>query len=126
MEQDDSRERTIAICEAFPEVEIGSRTGQHLNFSVRGKKFAYHLVDHHGDGRVALTCKAGPGVMDSLVAAEPERYFRPPYMARHGWVGYYLDTGEIDWQRIQELLAEAYVLTAPRRLSDALIAGRPL
>ena len=52
--------RVRAVCETFPEVVV--RPGQHHAFLVRGKTFAYFLVDHHGDGRVAIQIEDdGPG-----------------------------------------------------------------
>ena len=32
---------------------------QHLSLAYKGKKFGYYLDDHHGDGIVGLSCKAG-------------------------------------------------------------------
>jgi hypothetical protein len=109
------RERLRAICTGLPEVEITE--GQHWAFLVRGKKFAYHLVDHHGDDRVSLQCKGGPGDNIALVASEPDRFFLPPYMARHGWIGLYLDQGDVDMDEIAELVTDAYLLVAPKRLA---------
>lgn len=109
------RERLEAVCGALPEVTVAR--GQHTSFAVRRKKFAWHLVDHHGDSRVALECKAAPGENHELVASDPERFFLPPYMARHGWIGLYLDVGRNDWQEVTELVTDAYLLTAPSRLA---------
>lgn len=109
------------ICRGLPEVEI--RDGQHWALSVRGKNFAYHLQDHHGDGRLALNCKAARGDNEALVSSDPERFFMPPYMAHHGWVGLYLDLGPVDWSEVRELLTDAYLLAAPKRLAREL-AGR--
>lgn len=109
------------ICGALPEAEV--REGQHWALRVRGRNFAYHLVDHHGDGRVSVECKAGPGDAAALVAAEPDRFFLPPYMARHGWVGLWLDRGDVDMDEVGELLQEAYVLVAPKRLARQVAEG---
>ena len=109
-------ERLKAICEEFPETRAMARQS-HTAFVVRGKNFAYHLVDHHGDGRIALECKAAPGENQALVASDPKRFFLPKYMAHHGWVGLYFDVGRIDWQEVRELVTEAYVLIAPKRLA---------
>jgi hypothetical protein len=108
--------RLAAICAELPEVEV--RTGQHHTYLVRGKKFAYHLDDHHGDGRLAFQCKAGPGVAAELVAADPVRFFLPPYLKQHGWVALWLDLPgvKIDWDEIDSLLIDAYRLIAPKRL----------
>ena len=40
-----------------------------LGFTVRGKRFAWLLVDHHGDGRLALVVKARPAERSDLGGA---------------------------------------------------------
>ena len=52
----------------------------------------------------------------------PERFFVPPYVGHHGWVGMWLD-GEIDWEELTDLVDESYRMTAPKRLSAQLDAG---
>ncbi|WP_240942804.1 MmcQ/YjbR family DNA-binding protein [Planosporangium thailandense] len=47
-----------------------------------------------------------------MTAAEPERFFRPPYVGGRGWLGVRLD-GEVDWAEIAELCADAYRVVAP-------------
>ena len=106
------------ICERFPEVEV--RTGQHHTFLVRTKKFAYYLIDHHGDDRVSLQCKADKGLNEILVAGDDELFFLPPYMAHHGWIGIYLDVGRADWDQIEMFLTDAYRLAAPKTLTRNL------
>ena len=116
------RPRFTKLCLALPEVSE-EVVGQHSSFLIRGKKFAYYLVDHHGDGRIAMQCKAAPGDNVALVNSDPIRFHMPPYMAHHGWVGLYLDLGTIDWPEVQELVTDAYLLSAPKRLAAEL---RPL
>jgi hypothetical protein len=106
--------RVRRTCESFPEVAV--RAGQHHAFLVRGKKFAYFLVDHHGDGRVTVECKAEKGLNATLVDADPGRFFLPPYMAHHGWIGVYVDGADVDWAELEDLLADAYRLVAPKSL----------
>ena len=115
----DSRKRLSAICLSLPEGEASSRTGQHMAYSVRGKKFCYHTVDHHGDGRVALSCKAASGVQDLLVRSDPQRYFVPPYIGPKGWVGLDLGAAPVDWDEVAQLVADSYRLIAPKRLAAA-------
>jgi hypothetical protein len=97
----------------------GGERGRHIGFTVRGKTFAYFTDDHHGDGRLALTVKAPPGEQGALVASEPDRFFVPPYLGRHGWVGLWLDGGPVDCTEVRELFVEAYCLTAPKKLLAA-------
>jgi hypothetical protein len=112
-------ERVTSVCISFPEVEYDSRTGQHTGFTVRGKTFAWFLVDHHGDGRIALQCKAPPGAQATLVEADPRRYFVPPYVGHRGWVGVDLAASP-DWDMVVTLLQDAYRMTAPKRLAARL------
>ena len=55
---------------------------------------------------------APPGVQERLVADEPARYFRPPYVGGRGWIGVYLDTGEVDWDLIELHLRDAHATIA--------------
>ncbi len=77
----------------------------------------WHTVDHHGDGRVSLTLKAARRGNAELVESDPTKFFMPPYMAHHGYVGIYLDSGEVDWEEVRELILDAYRLAAPKRLA---------
>lgn len=115
---EDSLARVRELCRRLPECDVDG--DQHHRISVRGKTVAWHTVDHHGDGRVALTLKAPKGENAALVESDPGRFFLPPYVAHHGYVGVYLDTGRVDWDEIGELLSEAYRLTAPKSLSRQL------
>jgi len=116
-----SRARFSKLCLALPEV-AEEVIGTHSAFSVRGKKFAYFLDDHHGDDRVSIQCKAPPGENAALCRSDPVRYYMPPYMAHRGWVGVYFDAGPIDWPEVGELVTEAYLLTAPKRLAAEVVA----
>jgi predicted DNA-binding protein (MmcQ/YjbR family) len=82
------------------------------NFRVRGKTFATYVVNHHGDGRVALWLNAPPGSQELHVRTEPENFFIPPYVGPRGWLGVNLDAG-IDWHRIAALIREGYEKVAP-------------
>ena len=114
---EERRSRVRAICLAFPEVALASGTGQHSSFEVRGKKFAYFLVDHHGDGRVALNVKVAAGSQGAMLAADAARFFMPAYIGAKGWVGFDFDAGPVDWQEVEALLRESYCLIAPKRLA---------
>ena len=118
------RKRLVALCQGLPEA-IAERAGvQHLAFKVRKKIFAYYAYDHHGDGRIALLCKAPPGEQSQLVDEDPERYFVPPYVGSRGWVGLRVDSPRVDWRAVKNLLSVAYVLTAPDKLREQSGRGR--
>jgi hypothetical protein len=114
-------DRLRRLCLAFPEAREVEAWGE-PTFRVRNKIFAMHASadTHHGAGRAAVWLKAKPGNQDLLVRAEPERYFAPPYVGPRGWIGVWLGRGT-DWRSLEELLRDAYRLTAPKRLL-ALVA----
>lgn len=108
--------KLLGICEALPEIDISG--DQHLAFRIRGKTFAYYLYDHHGDGIVAITCKATRQHQQELVARNPEYYYVPSYVGPKGWVALRLDLPRIDWGDVANLIFNAYRLQAPRRLAE--------
>ncbi len=116
--------RLIALCHQLPEAMVEHAGVQHLAFKVRKKIFAYYVYDHHGDGRIALLCKAPPGEQSQLVGEDPKRYFVPPYVGPRGWVGLRLDSPRVDWDEVNNLLSVAFVLTAPDRLRAELGDGQ--
>ena len=119
--QDSRLLRLREIAAGLPEAEVTTKTGgQHWAFEVRGKNFAYWLNDHHGDGRIAIQLKMPPGELERLVERDAARFYVPPYMARFGWVGVYLDAGPIDWEELEGMMALAYRLTAPKKLLATL------
>ena len=111
--------RLTKIVLALPEAERETH-GTHAAFLVRKKRFAYFLDDHHGDGIVALSCRAAPGENTALIASDPERYYMPSYVGPRGWVALRLDVGAVDWEEVRELVTDAYLLTAPKRLAASL------
>lgn len=111
-------EELRGICLALPEaVENAANEMARPTFRVRDKIFAWYMDDHHGDGRVGVWCKAGRGVQQMLVAADPARFYVPPYVGPKGWIGIRLDVGEVDWDEVRELVVESYRMTAPKRLA---------
>jgi hypothetical protein len=105
------------ICLALPEVTEVEAWGDPTS-RVRNKIFAMHKI---GDGRASLWCKAPEGAQQVLVSAGPEKFYVPPYVGHHGWIGVRLDV-EVDWDEVAHLVETSYRLTAPRRLV-ALLAG---
>jgi hypothetical protein len=117
MTQDGSLERVRAICLGLPEVTERPSHGA-PTFFIRGKRsFAMVLANHHGDGRFAIWCAAPEGMQRSLVEAEPERFFVPPYVGVRGWLGVRLD-GRVDWEEIAGILEDAFAEVAPPRLVE--------
>jgi predicted DNA-binding protein (MmcQ/YjbR family) len=106
------------VCLWFPEsTEVISHGSP--NFRVRGKTFATYVVNHHGDGRIALWLNSPAGAQELYTGEEPRHFFVPPYVGPRGWLGVQLDKG-ISWKRIAKLVREAYEKVAPPALSATL------
>jgi hypothetical protein len=117
------RARIVALVESLPEAAVTATGDQHLSLEVRGKRFGYYLDDHHGDGRVALNCKAEPGANQSLADFAPERFHVPAYLGPRGWIGLWIDLPKISWEEVKCIIVDAYRLTAPKRLVGQLDLG---
>jgi hypothetical protein len=115
------RARIALIVESFPEADTVA-TGAHLSLEVRQKRFGWYLDDHHGDGRLAINCKAPRGVGRQLADHAPDRFHIPKYVSHLGWVGLWLDTHQVDWAEVEAILMGAYRLTAPKKLIAELDA----
>ncbi|MBB6349740.1 MmcQ/YjbR family DNA-binding protein [Nonomuraea muscovyensis] len=115
---DDPLDALRGICLALPETTERLSHGEPTWF-VRDKKVFVMFADHHHDDRLAFWCAAPPGVQAELVAEDPDRFFRPPYVGHRGWLGVYLDV-EVDWAEITEIVADAYRVIAPKSLAARL------
>ena len=122
MAEDRRLARLSKICLALPETSR-ELMNSHATFRVRKKVFAYFLNNHHGDGIVAVTCKALPGDHKALVESDPARFYLPAYIGSRGWVALRLDVGEIDWEEVSELVAGSYKLVAPKTLAARVKLG---
>lgn len=118
MRRSDLEGRIRAICLAFPGATERVSHGAPAFFA--GKQFLMLWPNgHHDHDAPHLWCAAPPGAQDVLVAGEPARFFRPPYVGGRGWVGVRLDPAP-DWEELAILCEEAFRTVAPRKLVAAL------
>ena len=108
------------LCLRFPEAEEVTSHGS-PDFRVRGKTFETYMINHHGDGRVALWLNAPRGAQELYTRQEPKHFFTPPYVGPRGWLGVHLEKG-IAWKRIAQLVREAYEKVAPPALVQRVAA----
>jgi len=121
-ERERSLQRLRDICLGLPETSERLSHGA-PTFFVRGKRaFLMVLTNHHGDGRFAIWCAAAAGMQEMLVEADPEKFFRPPYVGHRGWLGVLLDRG-LDWDELAGIAEDAYAEVAPRKLVEAARLG---
>ncbi len=109
-------EQLRAICLALPEATEEDMGASPRAFKVGDKLF---VMRHPADVRPSFWCKSERGFQEMITVAEPERFFVPPYVGRHGWIGVWLDVDQ-DWDQIADLIRTSYRLTAPKRLIKQL------
>jgi hypothetical protein len=116
----DALGRVRALCLALPEAHEVEAWGE-PTFRVRNKIFVMYANagNHHGAGHHAVWCKATPTSQQHMIAADPDRFFSPPYVGPKGWIGMRLD-GRVSWRAVDEVIRDAYRLTAPKKLLASL------
>jgi hypothetical protein len=112
-------ERVRALCLALPETSERLSHGAPTFFVREKKAFVMVLDNHHDDGIFGLWTAAPPGNQELLVEADPERFFRPPYVGHRGWLGVRLDRG-VDWDEVAGIVEDAWATVAPKSLVAAL------
>ena len=108
-------ERLRKICLAFPEAGERLSHGEPTWFAGKGKVFAMLDNHHHSSPHLAVWLPQPVGVQESLIDADPDSFFRPPYVGPSGWVGIVLDDGP-DWNLVERLVYDAYVHVAAKKL----------
>jgi hypothetical protein len=98
-----------AIALALPEAEERETWG-HPTFRVRDKMFAALAADGS-----SASIKATKEAQAALVGSDPEVFSIPAYVGVHGWVG--VDLARMDGEELRELVTEAWLMTAPKRLT---------
>ena len=98
------------ICLSLPEaIELIDGFG-HNTFKINGKSF---VISGKNDKGFSLSFKSDRETQVLLL--QNKQYFKTPYIGRHGWVSI-LNPGGEDWDELTDLLQEAYLRAAPKRL----------
>jgi predicted DNA-binding protein (MmcQ/YjbR family) len=92
------------------------RSQSHATFRVRGKVFAYFLVNHHGDGIVSVCVKTTLGENQDLARNDSKKFYLPAYIGPRGWVGLRLDQGRVNWNEVREYVSSSFCAVAPKKL----------
>lgn len=114
MGQDEKLEKLREICLALPETSERLSHGEPTFFA--GKKTFVMYADHHHDHRLAFWCAAPEGAQELMLQLEPDHFFKPPYVGVKGWIGVYLDVQPLDWDKIEDLVRDAYKKVATPKL----------
>lgn len=107
-------ERVRKICLALPETFEKLSHGE-PTFFVRKKVFAMCSINHHNDGHVAVCLPAAIGIQEMLIAKDPRKFYRPPYVGVRGWVG--VELPRISDKELALHIREAWKLIAPPKMS---------
>ena len=111
--------KVSALCLRLPGAER-KLLGDHADFRVKGKVFAYYLDNHHGDGIVSVCCKSQLGENVDRASRDPERYYLPAYIGPRGWFGLRLDRGPVNWSEVENIIENSYRIVAPKSLVKEL------
>lgn len=102
---------------ALPEVEEKISHGA-PTFFVKKKVFVMFADNHHNDGHIAIWSAASSEVQQALIEAEPDKFFKPPYVGVRGWIGINLD--QVDDAELASHIRQAWLMIAPVKLHSAL------
>jgi hypothetical protein len=108
-------ERVRRICMKLPEANERISHGEPTFFAGKGKVYAMIDGHHHDSPHLSVWLPQPLGAQEALIDADPERFFRPPYVGVSGWVGVVLDT-KPDWGVVEGLVREAYRHVAAKKL----------
>jgi len=108
-------DRLRQACLRMPETQERLSHGEPTWFA-GGRRAFVMLADHHHDDRFGFWAAAPEGVQGRLVAEDPDRYFVPPYVGGRGWVGVRLDVPDVDWDRVDQIVEDAFRAVATKTL----------
>ena len=103
--------RVRRLCNALPETTEKLSHGE-PTFFVRKRVYAMFSNNHHNDGHVAVWIPAAPGVQEMLVATEPRKYYRPPYVGVKGWIG--VELANVDDEELAVHLLDAWKMISAK------------
>ncbi|MBM7806956.1 hypothetical protein JOD57_002793 [Geodermatophilus bullaregiensis] len=122
--------RRLAL--ALPETTEGTSWGS-ASWKVRGRTFVWerplrradleHLGDDAPAGPVLGAAVADEGVKHALVADDPAVYLTTPHF--DGYPAVLVRLEQVDVGELAELVTEAWLAKAPKRLAQAFLAARP-
>jgi hypothetical protein len=110
-------DRVRRICLALPEATEKPSHGE-PTFFVKKKVFTMFANNHHNDGHVAVWIPAPPGLQAALIEAEPDKFYKPPYVGVKGWIG--VELAQVSDDELASYIREAWKLIAPPKLHAAL------
>lgn len=106
----DMLENVRKICLALPEAVEHIDGFGHNTFKINGKSF---VISGESEKGFSLSFKSDRETQELLL--QKDHYFKTPYIGHHGWVSIQ-NPAEDDWEELIDLIQEAYLRAAPKRL----------
>ena len=103
--------RLRKICGDFPDTTETFTFG-HPNFRVRNKIYAV-LEEYKGE--LGICVKVGT-LLQGVFLDDP-RFFRTPYIGKHGWVTLRVYAAPLNWNEIRELVKGSYEMVAVKKVT---------
>ena len=101
-------QRLRKICLALEGAEETVTFG-HPTFRVNGKTFCV-LEEYKGE--LGICVKVEQELQGLFL--DDERFFRTPYIGKHGWVTLRVYAARLNWSEVKELVKGSYLLVQPR------------
>jgi hypothetical protein len=98
------------ICLALPEAVEHIDGFGHNTFKINGKSF---VISGESENGFRLSFKSDRETQELLL--HRGHFFKTPYIGHHGWVSIQNPAGEV-WGEMNDLIQEAYLRAAPKRL----------
>jgi predicted DNA-binding protein (MmcQ/YjbR family) len=98
-----------AICLRLPAATEGVTFG-HPTFRIAGKMFAV-LEEYKGELGICVKV----GTLLQGVFLDDTRFFRTPYIGKHGWVTLRVYAARLNWSEIRALVKGSYQSVAPAK-----------
>jgi hypothetical protein len=108
--------RVVELAQTLPEVEPG------YSYGTPALKLRNKLIARLREDGETLVVRADVDDRHALIEAAPEKFFLTPHYQAHPWVLVRLSRVEPD--ELRELLTEAWLLRAPKRLAARLEKSR--
>jgi predicted DNA-binding protein (MmcQ/YjbR family) len=115
-------DRVRTICLALPETEERPSHGTSTWRTPKRMFAMYSAADtHHGGGRDGVWLFCTSHNQELMIASDPERFFSPPYVGCHGWVGMWLNR-KVKWREVKAVIGDAHaaaVAAKPKKLATS-------
>ncbi|HWH09954.1 MAG TPA: MmcQ/YjbR family DNA-binding protein [Solirubrobacteraceae bacterium] len=104
--------RVLELAGKLPEVEPG------YSYGTPALKLRNKLIARLREDGETLVVRADVEEREALIAAAPEKFFLTPHYQPHPWV--LVRLSRVDAEELRELLTDAWLLRAPKRLAARL------